>query len=123
MKLDPELVKRELANHRLIPETVKLAAYRTIEESMTNTIKHSTATETAIELNYFPDSKLEVTVKDNGQGFDTANIGSGLGLAIIQSYVDITGGKVDIRSTPGKGTEISVAFSLGEHKNKVFEEF
>ena len=51
------------------------------------------------------------------------NIGPGLGLAIIQSYVDITGGKFEIKSKPGKGTEISVSFSLQHLENKVFDDF
>ncbi len=41
--------------------------------------------------------------------------GTGLGLPLVTRFMDLLGGTFDIRSTPGKGTRVSVGFPLFEH--------
>jgi len=112
MRLDEELVRKEQNEQRIIPEIVRLAVYRIVEESLNNVIKHSSATGAIVQLDYTPDRQLQVRIEDNGQGFDVTDTSSGLGMAIIQGYADITGGSYVIHSTPGTGTEITATLPL-----------
>jgi signal transduction histidine kinase len=121
MKLDEKLINQEPARHGTIPEAVKLAAYRIVEESLNNVIKHGHATHVTVILEYTPGTLLQVRVEDNGEGFDTDKVGPGLGMAFIQSYADITSGKFDVISTPGKGTEITATFPLNKQKRRTVE--
>ena len=60
MKLDTEPVKQEQSRHGVIPEIVKLAAYRIVEESMNNIIKHSQADNATVQLEYNAGSSLHM---------------------------------------------------------------
>ena len=69
------------------------------------------------------EKKIVIFVNDNGNGIEQKNLehitekffkgnmkssGSGLGLAITNEIVDLHGGRMEIESSPGKGTTISV---------------
>jgi signal transduction histidine kinase len=53
----------------LLP-TAKLALYRAVLELMHNIVRHSQATEAVVQLVYH-DDLLNITIEDNGRGFDT----------------------------------------------------
>jgi signal transduction histidine kinase len=102
---------------RVLPE-VELACYRVAQEALTNAIRHAHATQVSIELRT-SGQELELTVHDNGVGFDPddmlarAREGKSIGLLGIQERAKLAGGQVDIRSLPGKGTSIQARFPLG----------
>jgi signal transduction histidine kinase len=53
------------------------------------------------------DNHVEVTVRDDGQGFDTASLGpSTHGLAGMRHRVEAAGGRLTVSSAPGDGTRI-----------------
>ncbi len=73
-----------------------------------------------------------MVIKDNGQGMDAATLekakqeffttkdrgkGTGLGLSLCNSIIDFHQGKLDILSSPGKGTEICVHLPLNKELN------
>jgi signal transduction histidine kinase/CheY-like chemotaxis protein len=77
----------------------------------------------AAEFEVSPGRYVEVRVKDTGKGMDQATIsrvfepffttkqfgsGSGLGLSMIHGFVKQSGGAIDISSTPGKGTTVTL---------------
>jgi signal transduction histidine kinase len=93
-----------------------------------NAVKYSPP-ESVIEVGlYRSDRELRITVRDEGQGippdevdsvFDrfrrrssqgTAHAGVGLGLYIVRSLAQAYGGRIDVRSTLGRGTTFTVAF-------------
>ncbi len=82
------------------------AIYRIIQELLNNIVKHAEATEVLIQLNHTSEM-LEITVEDDGKGFDTENAKKGIGLQNIASRVSFLKGKLDIDSNK-KGTAFSI---------------
>jgi signal transduction histidine kinase len=113
MKLDSDLVRREQNERKLVPEPTRLAAYRIIEEALSNTAKHANATRVTIELTSPSRETLNIRVKDDGQGYRIEEIAGGLGTAVMQDYADAVGGKCTLSSEPGTGTEITAVLPLG----------
>jgi signal transduction histidine kinase len=96
---------------RLAPE-IETAAYRIIQEAVTNVAKHASATLCRVYLQRLPATVL-VTVEDNGTGFDTQSSRPGggepgLGLISIRERAALVGGAVRLESAPGKGTRLTV---------------
>ena len=89
----------------------KLVLVRMIQECLNNAIKHAVPTLIAISINHHP-SSLVIIVKDNGVGFDPSNAVDGLGLTNLTTRMRTIGGRVNIRSTPDKGTEIDLLLPI-----------
>jgi len=90
-----------------LERSVEIAVYRIIQELVSNVLKHAKASELSIGVTRAP-GRLSVVVSDNGVGFDTAHAGSGMGLGNVRSRAAAIGATVQIDSTPGKGTTVSV---------------
>jgi signal transduction histidine kinase len=95
---------------RMPPET-ESAAFRIIQEALTNVVKHAQATTARIYLQRLPNTVL-ITVEDNGVGFDPeselARTGRGLGLIGIRERAAYLLGTVRLESVVGKGTRLTV---------------
>jgi len=56
---------------------------------------------------------LVLTIADQGSGFDVDNIAlSGLGLVSMRERLELVGGRLTIRSSPGAGTQLDVIVPL-----------
>ncbi len=92
------------------PRPLETALYRIIQESLTNVARHAKASRVSIRLR--PNGQcLDGCVRDNGVGFDMAaalnrKVQAGLGLVSIRSRLEAVGGKLWIRTRPGRGTEL-----------------
>lgn len=91
--------------------TQKLALYRIIQEQLSNIIKHAKATEVEVQVDMTPD-EIELTIHDNGKGFDPATTEKGLGMNNIINRAEALDGTVSIQSAPGKGCRIIVTMPL-----------
>ncbi len=104
------------AKGRMSP-LVETAIYRVVQEALTNIARHSSAGDASIELTREREC-LRCTIRDDGVGFDAnllhrGNAGrQGLGLLGVRERLDALGGRIQIRSAPGTGTELSVAVPL-----------
>jgi signal transduction histidine kinase len=58
------------------------------------------------------DAALEVSVRDDGVGFNVERLRTGLGLVGMAERADFAGGRLDIESTPGAGTTLRARFPL-----------
>jgi signal transduction histidine kinase len=100
---------------RPLPETLEDNLLRIAQEAMTNAIKHSQATTTAIEIDYGP-KNIVLRVKDNGRGFDRNIIngpnGGHFGLLGISERAKRLGAELTIESEPGAGTVVTVQVGL-----------
>lgn len=85
--------------------------YRAIQEALNNAIKHAAAKTVHIHI-HETGPALFVTVSDNGKGFDTTQAEKGNGLHNMKKRMDEISGTVELRSTPGKGTEIRFSIPL-----------
>lgn len=81
------------------------AIYRIAQESLANIGRHARATEVEVSL-ASGTSYLELTVKDNGSGFDTEHAPKGMGLSNMRSRVEEYGGTFEVTSRLGEGTLI-----------------
>jgi len=95
--------------NRRFKETAEITIYRLIQEMLNNIIKHAQANEVIVQL-MNDNGNLNITVEDNGIGFNVPEAlkNGGLGLKSIESRVQYLNGKLDIQSESGKGTSITV---------------
>ncbi len=100
-----------------VDPVVETAIYRVVQEALTNIARHSSAGDATIKLTRERE-RLRCTIRDDGVGFDTKLVRPGdgghrgLGLLGIRERLDALGGRMQIRSTPAAGTELSVAVPL-----------
>ena len=109
-------VSAESLDIRPAPE-IELACYRVAQEALTNAARHARASQVRIELAR-SGRELVLLIRDNGIGFDMTTMlsraaeGESIGLLGMQERVTLTGGEMEILSSPGTGTEIRVRFPL-----------
>jgi signal transduction histidine kinase len=95
---------------RRLPEKTELAAYRIVQESVHNALRHAGPSHLRVHLDFGP-SSLHLTVADDGKGFDPDALGErGLGLRSMESRARLIGGTFDLESKPGVGTTLKVLF-------------
>ncbi len=96
--------------HSQIDAQTETAIYRVVQEAVNNVIKHSKATKLFISVLSHADDGIEITVEDNGIGFDLAagDMGNGIGLQNIKTRIGFLKGSVEIDSSPGRGTLLAI---------------
>lgn len=92
-----------------IHQTVSITVYRIVQELINNSIKHAAAKNVVVQVAKEND-QLNITVEDDGKGFDTAGLqqSKGIGWNNIQNRVDILKGRLDVQSSPGAGTSVFI---------------
>src|SRR5690606_39256093 len=99
-----------------IPPGPALCLYRVAQEALRNVISHAGATVAEVGLARTRDG-AELTITDDGKGFDTAESKlrrGGLGLISINERVRLAGGTVDIVSSPKRGTSVQVSIPMDD---------
>lgn len=89
----------------------ELIIFRIIQESFNNIIKHAGANAVSVILDY-TENNLQLTIQDNGIGFQPSNyttIGKA-GLKNMETRTKLIGGKMEMKSNPGKGVILSFIF-------------
>ena len=100
------------ADVHLSPE-FRRSVFLAFKEILTNIVKHAAAT--LVEIEVARDNvTLQVSIKDNGKGFDEAAVRSGYGLASIRNRAKSAGGDCTISSTEGIGTTVKFTASVHE---------
>jgi signal transduction histidine kinase len=97
---------------RRLPPDVEHAAFRIIQEALTNAEKYANADQVRVRV-AFGEESLECVVADNGAGFDPATLPSepgvqgGFGVRGMQDRADSVGGRLTIEGEPGKGVTVT----------------
>ena len=90
-----------------LPAEVETAAYRIVQEALTNAVRHGRADRASVRVG-LAGGVLSLRVEDRGAGFDAAGTAPGGGLAGMAERVALLGGRLAVESAPGAGTRIAV---------------
>ncbi|WP_431944042.1 sensor histidine kinase [Micromonospora marina] len=93
-----------------LPRSVSQAAYRIVQEAVTNVVKHAHATTLDVRIRYLA-RQLEIDVSDDGHGGVPA-AGDGLGLIGMRERVAAHGGEVEAGPRPGSGFRVRARMPL-----------
>jgi len=91
-----------------LPMVVDTAAYRIVQESLTNCLRHARATTAEVLLRYRSD-RLDVSVVDDGAG---ATVTEGRGLAGMRERTSLLGGTLAVSSRPGAGFRVDASLPV-----------
>ncbi len=90
---------------------LSISLYRIVQESLTNVVKHARARHVWVMLK--PDRNfIELTIKDDGHGFDLKNIKPGMGLENMRERIRLLKGEMKIESKPDKLTLFKFTFPV-----------
>jgi signal transduction histidine kinase len=106
--------KAELPDEDLdVPQDISTAAFRILQEAMTNAARHSEATLITVRL-AIDELKLLLSIKDNGRGVTKAELlaMNSLGLFGMRERAFSLGGNVEISGDPEAGTIVEVCIPL-----------
>ena len=108
-----------VGQERRLPGNTEGVLFRIIQEALTNVHKHARAKMAEVTMNLQP-NRVTVTIKDDGQGFDVARTeanlhkNKNLGLLSMRERAELEKGTLEIRSQPGRGTEVKVEIPLAK---------
>jgi signal transduction histidine kinase len=88
---------------------VEQSVYRIVQEAVTNVVNHAQAKNLSFAMEYV-DGKLNLTVRDDGVGFDVDknSKAGGFGLIGMRERAEVIGGNLKITGKPGFGTTIEL---------------
>jgi signal transduction histidine kinase len=88
-----------------LPDSHRTCIYRAVQEALNNCVKHAKASAVRVQLKHM-ESELEVSIQDDGTGFDAA-AGKGLGLLGMEERVTRLNGTIRVESHTGGGTLVT----------------
>jgi signal transduction histidine kinase len=100
-----------------LPPVVETACFRVAQEALTNIARHAQARQVWVELQDHQ-TELHLVIRDDGVGFDVraaeerAGRGGSFGLLGMRERVELVGGRIEVTSAAGRGSEICVSFPL-----------
>jgi signal transduction histidine kinase len=107
---------RASGNERRLAPDVELALYRMAQEALSNIKRHAHARQASVVIE-FNTQAIQIKVNDDGVGFEIPKIpaefvSSGhFGLAGLYERAQLIGASLDIKSEPGKGTQLSISLA------------
>lgn len=104
-----------LEKKRFAPE-VETAAYRLVQEALTNVARHSQASEAKVRM-WTHRQILLIEVEDSGKGFDVESVlgkNETSGLAGMRERAMLLGGQLVVESWPDAGTRLRAELSIGQ---------
>jgi signal transduction histidine kinase len=94
---------------RPLPAGVDLAAFRIVQEALTNVVRHADSARATVRLLYAP-AELVVQVDDDGRGVGSGR--AGRGIAGMRQRVHALGGTFAAGPRPGRGFRVRARFLL-----------
>jgi hypothetical protein len=92
----------------------EIIIFRIIQEFLSNVIKHARASKLFVHLEY-KEKTLEISVQDDGVGFDTTQKTDSSGIETMSSRAELLDAELSILSEIGKGTQLNIIYP---YKNK-----
>ena len=106
-----------VGQERRLGGNIEGVLFRIVQEALTNVHKHAKAKMAEVTLNLQP-NRVVAVIKDDGVGFDVARTEANLhknrnlGLLSMRERAELEKGTLEIRSQPGRGTEVKVEIRL-----------
>lgn len=110
-KLFEVAMKFEAFEKDLVSEDIQINLYRILQEQLHNIIKYAQPSKVAITL-IVKNNFIILSITDNGKGFDTNNYQAGIGLKNIKRRANVFEGDFFIKSSIGKGCELTITLPL-----------
>jgi signal transduction histidine kinase len=101
-----------------VPDLLKTVIYRLLQEAMNNVVRHSRADRVDLHLAK-THGVIELSVRDNGIGFDVEKTKRGMGLVSMRERTEHSGGSFSVESKKGKETTIRASWSAEEQTSPV----
>ena len=98
-----------------LAEEMKINIFRIIQELFTNVQKHAEASTVFLQI-VKDQNFINISVEDNGVGFDSYKKSLGIGLDNINDRVKTLKGEIEIDSKLGKGTSVTMQIPLVTEK-------
>jgi signal transduction histidine kinase len=108
-------ITRDIHLQTAIPSEASRTLYRIVQEALTNISKYAQATVVEIQLRTVGDA-IQLTVTDNGKGFEPTQVTDGFGLQGMHERVAALDGRLQIKSADEKGCQIQVELPLRKPK-------
>jgi PAS domain S-box-containing protein len=102
---------------RRFPPAFETAAYRVIQEALTNIARHSGATRATVQLLADPDL-LTIVIRDNGKGFNPERSGHSGGLLGMRERIELLDGRFSIDASRGSGTVITAELPIPDSNDQ-----
>jgi signal transduction histidine kinase len=103
----------EEGERRPMTSGAELAAYRVVQEALTNALKHAPGRPTAVRIRY---GIADVDIEVSNEGSALAGTGSGRGLAGMRERVSVVGGELHVGGRPDGGFTVRARIPVGsEH--------
>lgn len=97
-----------------VANTIKINLYRMLQEALQNCNKYANATKIDVQFDA-NDTTIQLTVTDNGTGFDAKSKKKGIGLQNMVSRTNECKGTLEVKSAKGQGTTIKILIPLTEN--------
>jgi signal transduction histidine kinase/CheY-like chemotaxis protein len=96
-----------------IDENTKVLLFDSVRELLSNAAGHGMVKNAEVRVQRNRDEMLEIMVSDRGHGFvPSTEQQKGFGLLRIRHRLELIGGRLQIKSEPGKGSDISILVPL-----------
>ena len=96
---------------RPLPPGADLAAYRVVQEALTNVLRHAGQAATAVSVEW--GDELVIAVSDNGNGCGTSDTARGRGLLGLRERLSLYGGQLDAGPQPSGGWKVRAVMPTG----------
>ncbi|PYI50908.1 sensor histidine kinase [Paenibacillus flagellatus] len=91
-----------------LPKGIEDHLFRIVQEALSNTLRHSKATQMELKL-YRPGDSIRLSIRDNGVGFELdEKKHASYGLQSMKERINEVGGSIQFVTAPGKGTRIEI---------------
>jgi len=90
-----------------LPPEIEDQLFNIAQEALNNSLRHAQATEVIVEINEHQ-GQVELTISDNGKGYDTERPVTGMGLENMTERARSIGAEIKIASETGQGTTVSI---------------
>jgi signal transduction histidine kinase len=87
----------------VVPKPIGMAAYRIVQESLTNVARHASSAPAAVTVHVDADRSLTIEVCDDGTGENGSSPGTGVGIRGMRERAEATGGRLEAKRRPQGG--------------------